>query len=136
MRSNGVRPQTSSLAVYGETARYPLFMRQQDQAVKLWLRLKLSKSNKPINQVFNELENLQSLGYKTWLTKIKDIVGNLYENISIVADPKCEIRKLKDMRYKKFTDAWLADINNRDTNPKLRTYSQYIFKRTVSISLQ
>ena len=61
----GVKRTTSSLSIYGETGRFPLFMRQQDKAVKLWIRLKHSSADKPINHVFRELENLHNRGYET-----------------------------------------------------------------------
>ena len=43
----GVKRSTSSLITYGESGRFPLFMRQQDRAVKLWFRLKFSRDDKP-----------------------------------------------------------------------------------------
>ena len=121
----GVKSQTSSVALYGETARFPLFMRQNDKAVKLWFRLKFSESDKPINQVFKELENMQNLGYHTWLTKIYNIFETLYGDISEVADPKLKLIQLRDSRHKKFVETWLSDINNHETNPKLRTYALF-----------
>ena len=76
----GVSSKTSSSAVYGDTGRFPLVLRQQDRAIKLWFRLKYSRDNKPINNVFSELERLQNLGHNTWLTKIKDCLGEMYLN--------------------------------------------------------
>ena len=121
----GIKQQTPSLAIYGETGRFPLLMRQQDRAVKLWIRLKFSTDNKPINHVFRELERLQRCGANTWLTKIKNIIGDLYDDIPISHNPKQLTSHLKGIRYKKYADKLLADINDNTANPKLRTYCMF-----------
>ena len=118
----GVRTQTSSLAIYGESGRFPLVMRQEDRALKLWLRLKFSKENKPINNVFYELENLQNLGYDTWLTKIRTILGTLYNNVTDLENSRRLLSDLKEKRYRLFMEKLLIDIKDHASNPKLRTY--------------
>ena len=101
-------------------------MRQEDRAIKLWLRLKLSKNKKPINHVFDELERLQSNGHSTWLTKIKNSLGPLYDNITDIESPKRLLSELKEERYKNFMAKYFIDINDNASKPKLRTY--YLFK--------
>ena len=118
----GVKRSTSSLAIYGETGRFPLVLRQQDNAVKLWFRLKFSKAQKPINHVFSELENLHSLGHLTWLTKIQNILGDFFLNIPNNVSPRRLISQLKDIRYTNFIEKFFADINDSASNPILRTY--------------
>ena len=122
----GVKPNTSTLAIYGETGRFPLVLRQEDQAIKLWLRLKFSNVKKPINHVFDELESLQNLGYTTWLSKIKNILGDVYISAVENENPHKLIASLKETRYKTFMESFLTDINDNTLCPKLRTYS--IFK--------
>ena len=34
----GVKQQTTSVAIYGDTGRYPLFVKQQIAALKYWIR--------------------------------------------------------------------------------------------------
>ena len=118
----GVKSQTSSLAIYGDTGRFPLVMRQQDRAIKLWSRLKYSRDNKPINNVFHELEKLQNLGHKTWLTKIKNSLGEMYCNLLDDENPNRLITRLKETRYKNYMESLITDINDITSNPKLRTY--------------
>ena len=114
----GIKQQTPSLAIYSETGRFPLVMRQQDRAVKLWLRLKLSNETKPINHVFDELERLQGDGCHTWLTNIQNILGDLYYDIPTNYNPKQLISHLKEIRYKNYVDKLLLDIKYNDANPK------------------
>ena len=121
----GVKRQTSSLAIYGETGRYPLYMRQQDRAVKLWLRLKFSNSHKPINHVFDELMTLHSLGHDTWIRKIKMLMGDTFDNIPENIDLRALTSQLRDVRYKSFVENWLENINDTDKNPILRTYCKF-----------
>ena len=35
----GVKQQTTSVTIYGDTGRYPLFLKQQILALKYWIRL-------------------------------------------------------------------------------------------------
>ena len=118
----GVKSQTSSLAIYGETGRFPLVMRQQDRAIKLWFRLKFSRETKPINNVFLELEYLQSLGHETWLTKIKDSIGEIHYNSPNDVNRNCLFAQLKETRYKNYMQSLITGINDITLNPKLRTY--------------
>ena len=121
-----MKRQTSSLSIYGETGRFPLIMRQQDRAVKLWIRLKFSIENKPINHVFNELMTLHCKGHKTWLTKIQSILGDTYYSMPNKLSLKQYTCQLKETRYKQYIEKWNIDINDSAANPILRTYR--IFK--------
>ena len=116
------RQDTNIICIYGETGRFPLVMRQEDRALKLWLRLKFSKENKPINNVFYELENLQNLGYDTWLTKIRTILGTLYNNVTDIENSRRLLSDLKEKRYRLFMEKLLIDIKDHASNPKLRSY--------------
>ena len=128
-----VKRQTSNLAVYGETGRFPLLLRQQDQALKLWCRLQHMEKDKPIAKIYFELEQLHTQGHTTWATKIH----NILRKYSLSAKDAYEMPSntfyayMKDIRYRQFMNNWFAEINNSDNNPILRTYK--LFKKQYCI---
>ena len=87
------------------------------------VRLKLSRrETNGINNVFLELENLQTLGHETWLTKIKNSIGEIYDNIPDDENPNRLFTHLKEARYRMYMDSLISNINDITVNPKLRTY--------------
>ena len=57
----GVRKQTPTPAIYGDTGRFPLIIRQHIKAVKYWCRiLKLSQSH-PVRKAYNMLLELDGI---------------------------------------------------------------------------
>ena len=59
----GVRKQTPTPAIYGDTGRFPLIIRQHIKAVKYWCRiLKLSQSH-PVRNAYNMLFELDGIGF-------------------------------------------------------------------------
>ena len=60
----GVSPCSSKGAIYGETGRFPLHRRQQDQVLKSWLRIQNMPSNNVIHRIYRELLILSQQGHK------------------------------------------------------------------------
>ena len=59
----GVRKQTPTPAIYWDTGRFPLIIRQHIKAVKYWCRiLKLSQSH-PVRNAYNMLLELDAIGF-------------------------------------------------------------------------
>ena len=119
-----VKRQTSSLAVYGETGRYPLLLRQQDRVIKSWIRLENSPQDKPIYHVYCELKHLHDLGYKTWVSKVQDILNEV-DLSNMPTQPKLLLKCIKDRRYNAYKDKWLQQVNDSNSNPILRTYCKF-----------
>ena len=65
------------------------------------------------------MEHLQSLGHTTWLSNIKNCLGETYFEHSNSENLKRLITISKDNRYKLFIENILSNIT---INPKLRTY--------------
>ena len=120
----GVKKQTSSLAIYGETGRVPLLLRQQDRVIKLYLRLINHQRDRPIYQVYNELNALHQLGHRTWVSRALNILNDIDVN-SMPSNPKASFKVIKEIRYRSFTDKWLRDIKDSTSNPILRTYCKF-----------
>lgn len=121
----GVKRQTSSLCIYGETGRFPLLFRQQDRAIKLFLRLKTSLSTDPINHVFNELELLHKSGHKNWYSKINDLLHSTPCNNLTTGNKRKILADNKGLRYTSFINKWNSDILDAASHPILRTYCQF-----------
>ena len=66
----GVKPQTSTLAVYGETGRFPLVLRQRLNVVKYWYRILTMEPSSVVKCVYDELYSLHAKGHSTWCCKI------------------------------------------------------------------
>ena len=70
----GVRKQTPTPAIYGDTGRFPLIIRQHIKAVKYWCRiLKLSRSH-PVRNAYNMLLELDGIGFTNWCSRIRSVL--------------------------------------------------------------
>ena len=57
----GVRKQTPTPAIYGDTGRFPLIIRQHIKAVKYWCRILDLSQNHPVRNAYNMLLELDVL---------------------------------------------------------------------------
>ena len=70
----GVRKLTPTPAIYGDTGRFPLIIRQHIKAVKYWCRiLKLSQSH-PVKNAYNMLLELDVIGFTNWCSRIRSVL--------------------------------------------------------------
>ena len=70
----GVRKHTPTPAIYGDTGRFPLIIRQHIKAVKYWCRiLKLSRSH-PVRNAYNMLLELDAIGFTNWCSRIRSVL--------------------------------------------------------------
>ena len=102
----GVRKQTPTPAIYGDTGRFPLIIRQHIKVVKYWCRiLKLSQSH-PVRNAYNMLLELDAIGFTNWCSPIRSV------NKSMLS--------FKESIVRIFTQRWRKDI---ESSSKLRTYA-------------
>ena len=64
----GVRKQTLSQAVYGETGRFTLHVRQQFRMINYWIKLKTAYNI--LKKFLNELKDMHTSGNNAWVGKI------------------------------------------------------------------
>ena len=125
----GVRQQTPTLALYGETGRFPLYLRQQDLVLKYWRRLQKLDKDTILYKIYSELVDLDLQGYKTWVTKarticlIEDSIEAAHGSHRHISVPGILLEH--GPRYCKFAYDWHIKINDSETNPKLRTYKRF-----------
>ena len=73
----GVRRQTPTLAIYGDTGHFPLLLKQEVQTLKYWARLIASPDNHILKNPYNCLLGLDSIGDENWTTHVKTLIFNL-----------------------------------------------------------
>ena len=69
----GVKQQTTSVTIYGDTGRYPLFLIQQMLALKYWIRLISFPKNSYLRIVYNSLAALDFIGETNWCSHIRSL---------------------------------------------------------------
>jgi len=134
-RAIGVKSQTSNLAVYGETGRYPMIVRQEKLALGYWLKLMMASPTSPLKLVYNELYRLSTQGHTTWCTYVGDLLKSLgleyiwNEQKLSVTGHKMKI-DLRDKIENRYVIKWIQEINDTIKHPILRTY--IVFKHAFS----
>ena len=61
----GVKQQTTLVTIYGDTGRYPLFLKHQILALKYWIRLISLPRSCYLRIVYNSLASLDFIGALT-----------------------------------------------------------------------
>ena len=132
-RTLGVKPQTSNLAIYGETGRYPFLTRQPKLALRYWLKvIKLDNIN-PLKIVYRELYELDNNGHETWCTHVRSFLHSIaLKDVWDTQNIPPEFQNIEHLKSKintaledKYIRGWTSHINNRNVNPILRTYANF-----------
>ena len=126
-RTLGVSPSSPNAAIYGETGKFPLHLRQQDQVLKLWLRIQNMPSNSAIHRIYRELLDLHQQGHKNWASQ----VNYMFSKFRI---PTADLEKMsreelksfepqfREKRYSYYMHDWHHALNDSITTRKLCTY--------------
>ena len=122
----GVSPSSPNAAIYGETGRFPLHIRQQNQVLKLWLYIQNMPRNSVIHQIYREPLDLSQQDHKNWASQV-----NMFSKfrIPIVDIDKLSREELKsfqsqfrEKRYSYYMYDWHRVLNDPITTRKLCTY--------------
>ncbi len=76
----GVRPKTPIVAVLGDLGRYPLRIKLQIKAVKLWCKLVIKPNRSFPKLAYNILFRLRDFGFLTWLDHIHTLLKEVYSH--------------------------------------------------------
>ena len=132
----GVRPQTTTTAVFGDVGRFPLFVKLQVKAIKFWCKL-ISKPSGSLPRIAYEmLLSLRNFGFPTWLDKIFDILekcnlSSYFDSTSLTnVQIKFITTQAKANLQLKYIENWNSEIHKL---PKLRTYK--LFKTSFQTEL-
>ena len=120
----GVRKQTPTPAIYGDTGRFLLIIRQHIKAVKYWCRiLKVSQSH-PVRNAYNMLLELDGIGFTIWCSRIRSILKRTrpyqIRESQNIGDTNKFMLLFKESIVRIFTQQWRKDI---ESSSKLRTYA-------------
>ena len=75
--SLGVKPQTSTAAVFGELGRYSLVMKCKERALKYWVKI-MKSPNTPIHTFFAEQQQNDARNRTiSWASNVKSLLDNL-----------------------------------------------------------
>ena len=127
----GVRRQTPTLAIYGDTGHFPLLLKQQVQTLKYWARLIALPDNHILKNAYNCLLGLDSIGIENWTTHVKTFtfnlnLGSFWETQTI--ERRCRfIDNVKQQTEDNFIDDWTKKISCQNQQTKLRTYNTFSF---------
>ena len=100
----GVRRQTPTQAIYGDTSHFPLLLKQQVQTLKYWARLIALPDNHILKNAYNCSLGLDSIGIKNWTTHVKTLTFNLNLGSQTI-ERRCRfINNVKQQTEDKFID--------------------------------
>ena len=138
-----VHNKSSRLAVLGELARYPLFIKALSHCLNYKLSLEAKKSPNLVSHVMSEMQAMSVKGQDCWLTRVDQLVKLLNLSKPRVHN-KTSGKSISSFLQSKFDRHWLDKINefkssksdNMNHN-KLRTYSTFkaSFTREPYLSL-
>ena len=125
----GVKTQTSTLAIYGETGRLPLLIRQQIRVVKFWVRILKLPENHMVKSAYNCLFELDMVGHNNWCSLVRHLLdfvdmSNVWEQQFIVNNTTF-IGKVTEKLSSLYIAYWKNQIGDSERNPILRTYKLF-----------
>ena len=129
----GVKCQTSTLAIYGETGRCPMLVRQEQLVIGYWLKMMSLPSCSPVKSVYLELLKVSNAGHHTWCTEIAALMGSIgYGDIWTSQSIPCDLAGIRRLKHKlqsaatqKYADEWVNDSKDIRKHPILRTYIRF-----------
>ncbi len=127
----GVRPQTPTLAVYGELGRHPLIYRLEMNKLKYLHRVNNLPDTSITKIVYRKLERLGEFGADSWFTDAMNFFSDFEQCCNINFYAFCNMKKetvktaLKKYEKKRFTMKWIDDMDAISTDKKLRTYVKF-----------
>jgi hypothetical protein len=123
----GVHNNVSNHAVYGETGRYPLLIRQKVKVFKYWFKIIQMSESSLVKMIYNSLVSLNNCGFKTWASNVESMLtsaglSHLWTNQCCT---KQDINLFKSTICENYVELWRKDITNVTLHPKLRTFCTF-----------
>ena len=120
-----VKPSTSNAGIYGELARYPLYISRYIRILKYWFKL-LYTDNCILKTVLAISKADCYMGKKNWIYNIRELLttygyGYVWDNPSAVC-PDIFCKMIKQRLLDIFTQEWKADL---ELNQVLTLYKHF-----------
>ena len=121
-----VKSNTCNLITLGECGEIPPSVICHKNAMCYYKRLQGMPENSLVKRVFYELTNLDDMGFKTWVTSVRELASRY--NMSLDSELNVNVFKQKCQQAlnQKFISDWQFEINDESKHPILKTYK--IFK--------
>ena len=120
-----VRKQTPTLAVYAETGRFPLHIRQKLATLNYWIKLRNLPNTDILNKCLKIHEHIAQRDKKSWYNKITHILSEAAIPNWDSFEPKKLASQIKLVLYDKEQNCIFKEINDTVNQPKLRTYKNF-----------
>ena len=122
-RSLGVGKSTPHLALYGDTNKFPLLIRQRYAFLKYWTRLTQMPDGSILSNIYKEHLNLNS----PYIRKVGSTLGAagvISTNLPIVTEKNTAffLRVIRHNFEFLHKTKWYNEINDSNKNPMLRFY--------------
>jgi hypothetical protein len=125
----GVKKSTSTLALYGETGRFPIALRFKVKQAKYWARIMGLPADNIVKLAYNTLRELDACGYDNWVTNIRLMLETRNLNCHWEAQESVSNREFlsefKTGLYDDYKTQWSAEIRNIEKHPVLRFYTRF-----------
>ena len=117
----GVFQSTPTLAVYGETGRFPLQLPQEDSMIRIWARIQCLPQTHFLRKIYKDLLLFYDQGHDTWAGRVKAIFAKYNitdENLEHTTSSELDIflRKFHEVRYEQYQRKLISDIKDDDKN--------------------
>ena len=127
----GVSKQTPTLAVFGDTGRFPLLLRHKIRAIGYWIRIVSLPEHHHLKVAYQCLLNSYLEGRVNWVSHIKAILtetGNeqVWDQQYITKSKPLSL-SVRVRLQKLYRSWWKLQIQDSTLNPKLRTYKIFKF---------
>ena len=133
----GVKKQTSTVAVYAETGRFPLVLRQNLQMLKYWLRIRNLPLENAVREAYDAQVALYNDSFPSWCDNIQNILSqiemnHIFQNLDTFEDDHTGLLSLANQRLHENKSTSLTSIIRLcDETSKLRNYK--CFKTTLGL---
>ncbi len=123
----GVNTQTCTQALYAETGRFPLHVRYAYNVLKYWMRLLTLPCDNTVKRCYITECELFELGQSNWCYIVKCILSSIemQEAWEVQYFDTILLAEAKEKLYSNFMNMCIAEIQDPNMYPKLRTYRKF-----------
>ena len=116
-----VKISTSNDIILGEFGAVPPSIQYHINVLTFYRRLAEMPGNTIIKQVFTALHNLHNQGFRTWVSKVREIAQQYGCGFD---QPDLHTNDIKMTIKEKFMEGWRSRLRNSNRHPKLELYKE------------
>ena len=120
-----VKPNTCNLITMGECGEVPPSVICHKNVMCYYKRLQGIPENSLAIRVFYELKKLNDMGFKTWVTSVRELASRYNVSIDSELDVNVFKQKCQETLERKFILDWQNEIVDDSKHPILKTYKMF-----------